>query len=146
MTDSARTEPLPLKEFQSFKKSSGHRSARIDISGIAVEFVGLHLVIKLDLPPEVAAGRQSETSIDDLYRRRQVVRGMDYGDGCDHVEIDASATPEIVRQTVDLAIDVGVDGLSSYGDDDVVFASVLERIVHNVELRDARHAAHLLRD
>ena len=62
------------------------------------------LVIKLDLPPEVAAGRQSETSIDDLYRRRQVVRGMDYGDGCGHVEIDASATPDVVLLNVKRAI------------------------------------------
>ena len=55
-------------------------------------------------PVEVAAGRQSETSIDDLYRRRQVVRGMDFGDGCDHVEIDASATPDIVLLNVKRAI------------------------------------------
>ena len=62
-------------------------------------------------------------------------------------ERDAAAAPKIMCETVDqLTVDVGVDGLSSYGDDDVVFASVLERIVHDVELRDARHAAHLLRD
>ena len=57
----------------------------------------------------------------------------------------ASAATETVSKPVDqVAVDVGVDGLSSYGDNDVVFASVLERIVFDVELRDARHAAHLL--
>ena len=62
------------------------------------------LIIKLDLSPEIAAGRQSETSIDDLYRRRQVVLGMDYGEGCDHVEIDASESPDAVLLNVKRAI------------------------------------------
>ena len=62
-------------------------------------------------------------------------------------ESDASAPAETVSQPVDqLAVDVSVDGLSSHGDDDVVFAVVFERIVHDVELRNARHAVHLLRD
>lgn len=41
MTEFARTEPLPLEEFQEFKRFAGDRSARIDISSIAVEFEGL---------------------------------------------------------------------------------------------------------
>ena len=62
------------------------------------------LVIKLDLSPEIAAGRQSETTIDDLYRRREVVREMHFGADCEHVEIDASDTPENVLLNVKRAI------------------------------------------
>jgi thymidylate kinase len=62
------------------------------------------LVIKLDLTPEVAAERQSETSIEDLHRRRRVVHEMDFGDTCGHVVIDASAPLEDVILNVKRAI------------------------------------------
>ncbi|HEX6144802.1 MAG TPA: hypothetical protein VFZ01_18945 [Geminicoccaceae bacterium] len=62
------------------------------------------LVIKLDVPPEVAAGRRPEETVDELRRRREAVRRMRYGERCHYVEIDASAPVGEVLLAVKRAI------------------------------------------
>ena len=51
----------------------------------------LDLAIKLDLPPEVALERRPQMMIEDLARRREVVRTIHFGESCEHVTIDAAA-------------------------------------------------------
>lgn len=62
------------------------------------------LVIKLDLPPEVAARRKPEMTLEELGRRRQAVRDVHYGETCRYAEIDASAPLEKVLLAVKRAI------------------------------------------
>jgi thymidylate kinase len=61
------------------------------------------LVVKLDLPPEVAARRKPEMALEELRRRRQAVRAIHY-EGCAYAEIDASAPLEEVLVAVKRAI------------------------------------------
>ena len=50
----------------------------------------LDLDLKLDLPPEITAGRRPGMTIEELGRRWQVVRAIDYSEPCKHVTIDTS--------------------------------------------------------
>lgn len=58
------------------------------------------LIIKLDVLPEVAAGRRPEESLDELHRRRDAVRRIHYGERCRHVVIDASSPVDDVLRAV----------------------------------------------
>lgn len=61
------------------------------------------LIIKLDLPPNVAAIRRPEETLDELTRRREAVRRMHF-DRCQHVEIDASVPVDEVLRSAKWAV------------------------------------------
>ncbi|MGI9435939.1 MAG: hypothetical protein ACR2Q4_14120 [Geminicoccaceae bacterium] len=65
---------------------------------------GPDLVVKLDLPPKIAAGRKPEMKIEELERRRQAVQAIHFGKQCSCVEIDASAPLEHVLLEVKRAV------------------------------------------
>jgi thymidylate kinase len=62
------------------------------------------LVIRLDVPPEVAARRRPAESLEELQRRREVVREVRYGENCRFCEIDASKPLDEVLLAVKRAI------------------------------------------
>jgi hypothetical protein len=62
------------------------------------------LIIKLDVPPQVAAKRRPEETLDELARRRNAVHTIHYGNRCRHIEIDASAPIEEVLLSVKRAV------------------------------------------
>ena len=62
------------------------------------------LVIRLDVPPEVAACRRPKEPLEELQRRREVVRAVRYGERCRLLEIDASGPFNEVLLAVKRAI------------------------------------------
>ena len=62
------------------------------------------LVIRLDVPPEVAVRRRPTESLQELRRRREVVRAIRYGRRCRLLEIDASGPLDEVSLAVKRAI------------------------------------------
>lgn len=68
------------------------------------------LVIRLDVPPDVAARRRPTESLQELCRRRQVVRVIRYGEPCRLLEIDASGPLNEVVLAVKGAIWEGLTG------------------------------------
>jgi thymidylate kinase len=58
------------------------------------------LVIKLHVDPSVSLARKTDMSLQQLGERVRIVRALDYGPGCMHLDVDASAPLEEVLLTV----------------------------------------------